>query len=608
MVGVLAHRGPDAEGVWSHGGVCFGHRRLAIIDLSDDGRQPMASTDGRFAVTYNGEIYNYVELKKELEQIGASFRTASDTEVLIEAYRAWGVECVKKFRGMFAFAIADRETASVFVARDPAGKKPFFYRTLANGTFAFASELKALVPLEPARVDMGALRLFFGLQYVPSPRTGFTGIHSLPPGWSGVVKQGTFTASAYHTWSTSAPRVILSSNDVDSEIVRLLDEAVQLRLRSDVPVAAFLSGGIDSTAIVSLAMKHLGRQMKTFTMGFSSTGMDERHEAQATADALGTEHHAFEATPKDLLAMTDVIVRQYDAPYADSSALPLMLVAAQASNHAKVVLAGDGGDELFGGYRRYVAYQRILQAGKLPGIQQWGVHLLRAIARLRNDTRIGRTAEALGATGGADGENRAYAELFCGAYMPSILASALCTPQVLAHTQDDPVAFIAAMMGTAGQPLERAMRFDVVSYLADDLNVKMDRATMAHGLEARCPFLDTKLATFALALPLNQKVIRGNTKVALRRALGKALPASVLRTGVLSRPKRGFQVPLGDWFRGPLAQAWKDRCLDPHGPLAQVVRLDTAQEIYRQHRAGADHGNRLWMLYSLALWLDGKSL
>lgn len=607
MTTALAHRGPDGEGIWTLGGVSFGHRRLAIIDLSEAGHQPMHTKDGRLSVTYNGEIYNYLELRTALEKKGAQFRSQSDTEVILEAYRVWGAKCVKKFRGMFAFALFDHEKNVVMMARDPMGKKPLFYRTLKDGTLAFASEIKALLPLEPAPIDDGAIRLFLGLQYVPAPLTGFKGIVSLSPASIAMVKDGKITLSTYHTWELPE-HTLTREEDIDATLVRLLEESVALRLRSDVPVAAFLSGGIDSAAITALAMKHLkgAAPMKTFTMGFPSLGLDERKQARALAHALGTEHHEFEAAPQDLLAMAEAVVRQYDAPYADSSALPLMLVAEQAAKEAKVVLAGDGGDELFGGYKRYVAFERALRIGRMPAARTWATPLLRIIAKLRRDTRFRRMADTVGANVGTDGQNRAYAELFCGAYVSSALALELCTPNVLAQMGSDPIAFIADKMGETGDPLSRAMRFDLVSYLADDLNVKMDRATMAHGLEARCPFLDKELAAFALQLPLNEKVKRGNTKVALRRALRQALPAEVVRTGVLERGKQGFQLPLAEWFRGPLAESWRNRCLDPNGPLTKFVRIDVAKQLYDAHQGGHDHGNRLWMLYALAIWAEGK--
>lgn len=606
MTKALAHRGPDGEGVWSVGGVCFGHRRLAILDLSDAGAQPMQTADGRLSVTYNGEIYNYRELRAELEKKGARFRSQSDTEVLLEAYRAWGAGCVKKFRGMFAFALFDHEKNRVLLARDPLGKKPLFYRTLKDGTVAFASELKALLLLEPAPVDDGAIRLFLGLQYVPAPRTGFKGISVLPPASTATVVNGSVNVSTYHTWELSEHPTTPSPHEVDETLMRLLEESVVLRLRSDVPVASFLSGGIDSAAITALAMTHLPKPMKTFTMGFPSLQMDERKEARALASAIGTDHHEYEAKPQDLLAIAESVVRQYDAPYADSSALPLMLIAEQAAKEAKVVLAGDGGDELFGGYKRYVAYQHALRMARVPGAHRWIAPLLRMVARMRRDTRVRRMADTVQMSAGTDGQNTAYGELFCGAYVSSELAVELCTPNVLAHMDSDPVAFVATQMGGVGHPLLRAMRFDLVSYLADDLNVKMDRATMAYGLEARCPFLDKELVAFALQLPLNEKVKHGNTKVALRRALRRKLPQSVVRTGVLEREKRGFQLPLDEWFRGPLNTAWKERCLDPRGPLTQFIRTDVAARLFQEHQHGHRHGNRLWMLYALAIWAEGK--
>lgn len=327
MTDAVAHRGPDGEGIWAVPGVGLGHRRLAIVDLSDAGRQPMTSSDSRFTVVYNGEIYNFRELRMELEESGVTFQSLSDTEVLLEAYRAWEENCVDHLRGMFAFAIWDEENKELFFARDRIGKKPFFYRTLADGSFAFASELKALIPLEPVTVDESALRLFIGLQYVPSPQTGWKEIFGLLPGHRGVVKKGEIRIERYHQSEQKRARAETS----DESLRNVLDEAVRIRLLADVPVGAFLSGGVDSAAVVAFASRHVEQPLRTFTMGFPNVGMDERAEAREIATAFGTEHQEFEAKPEDLVKLAERIVSQYDAPYADSSALPLLLLAQQTA-------------------------------------------------------------------------------------------------------------------------------------------------------------------------------------------------------------------------------------------------------------------------------------
>lgn len=590
MTETLAHRGPDGEGFWTGEGIGLGHRRLAIIDLSDSGAQPMWSTDKRYVIVQNGEIYNYQTLRKELEASGARFHTASDTEAILEAYRAWGSACVEHLRGMFAFAIWDTQRKELFFARDRIGKKPFFYRTLKNGAFAFASEIKALLRAESAGLDEGALRLFLGLQYVPSPRTGFEGIFGLPPGHRGTVKNGECVIERYHAWQPE------SVTDADAEIRSRLERATRARLVADVPVGAFLSGGVDSAAVVAFASKHVAYPLRTFTMGFPDTGLDERAEARAIAAHFKTDHMEFEAHPADLARMAERIVAQYDAPYADSSALPLMLLSEKTAEQIKVVLTGDGGDEVFGGYRRYGWFEtadRLRRSGlSWPAINiawaAWGLN--------GRDPRFRRFAETL--EGIRKSYGRGYADLLTGSYFGRDDLPSLLQPSFLAQTPSfDASDWIAShydeSLGVAG-----AMALDLGSYLPDDLNVKMDRATMAFGLEARSPFLAPSVVSLGLGLPFHERVNHGKTKIALKRALHGVVPDAVL-----SRKKRGFQVPLASWFRGPLKAHWKEHCLDPQGPLSRYVRLNAATRLLEENDR-VDHGNRLWMLYALSLWLS----
>ena len=496
---------------------------------------------------------------------------------------------------MLAFVIWDATARRLFFARDRMGKKPLFYRILNNGSFAFASELKALIPLEPVTVDRAALRQFIGLQYVPPPRTGFTEITGVPQGHRGFADGKGVQAESYHDWKDIPVR---ASGDASRDIVSLLDDAVKVRLQADVPVGGFLSGGVDSAAVVALAAKHLDRPLRTFTMGFPNIGMDERAEAREIAKAFHTDHLEFEAKPEDLARVAEYVINQYDAPFADSSSLPLMLLSEEASREIKVVLTGDGGDETFGGYRRYVAFDRALRLAAIPGFRSVATPLARIVGAEFNDPRFIRVADA---TPWAKSDpNRAYAEIFCGSYFSSARAAEVFHRDFLEQTSEhDPAAFVAKQMGKAGSPLARAMWFDLTSYLPDDLNVKMDRATMAYGLEARAPFLDMYLVAYALGLPLKEKVSHGKTKVALKRALRGLVPDAVL-----SRKKRGFQVPLADWFRGPLREYWRDRCLDPQGPLALYAQLPAVERLFDENTRGANHGNRLWMLLALSIWLD----
>jgi asparagine synthase (glutamine-hydrolysing) len=624
MSACIAHRGPDGDGIWVAPGVGLAHRRLAIIDLNPTGAQPMQATSPAgfvapvLTIVFNGEIYNYRELRTELEARGASFRTSSDTEVILESYRAWGIESLQKLRGMFAFALWDAEKKSLLLARDRIGKKPLYIGFTPLYDLVFASELKALAPAIDMKPDWNAVRSFLGLQYVPSPMTGFRDVFQLEPGTYGIWDKEGWKTGRYHSYQVGAPLVGAldgmpagragarpAPTEIDERIRFLLDEAVKIRqLAADVPVGAFLSGGIDSAAIVAYASKHVDH-LQTFTMGFDVPHMDERSEARALATAFKTEHHEFLAKPDDILALVDELVRHYDAPYADSSALPLWLLARETSKHIKVVLTGDGGDELFGGYRRYVAYERAL---RLP---RMSAPLFTLAGKLSGDAKFTRMADVV--------RTRSYGEMFCGSYFNTEMLRQIFAPEFLADTDaSDAVRFVerkmvgaplagalagALAVGRTGQaqglPLQAGMFFDLTSYLPDDLNVKMDRATMRWGLEARAPFLDQELVAFALTLPLKQKVYHGKTKVALKRALKGIVPDDVL-----NRKKRGFQVPLAEWFRGPLRKEMTNRLLDPHAPLAQIVDQRAVTRLIAENDRGADHGNRLWMLLTLSSWLS----
>ncbi|MBP9863862.1 asparagine synthase (glutamine-hydrolyzing) [Patescibacteria group bacterium] len=597
MSDAIAHRGPDAAGVWRASGVGLVHRRLSIIDLSPNGNQPMTDVTGRFTIVFNGEIYNFQDLKKVLEQKGSHFQTTSDTEVILEGYRQWGADCVKHLRGMFAFAIWDSQERTLILARDRVGKKPLFYHASLNGDVRFASELKALASVVPMVPDMQAVRLFLGLQYVPSPKTGFVGVEQLPPGSFAIWKEGELHVEKYHEWERGV-MATESSTQIDDRIRELFEESVKIRqLAADVPVGAFLSGGIDSAAVVAYASKY-NPKLQTFTMGFPELSMDERREAREISNAFGTDHHEFEARPEQLQELVDELVAHYDAPFADSSALPLWLLAKETSASIKVVLTGDGGDELFGGYRRYAHYERAMSLARGAFGGAIASSFAGRMGRLLRDPRIERMSDVVRALRLAD-PSGAYGEMFCGSYFGSErLADCMQSAFAAETISSDAVKFVAKQMGGSSQ-LDAAMYFDFTSYLPDDLNVKMDRATMRFGLEARAPFLDQELAAYALRLPLSEKVHDGHTKIAFRRAMKGIVPDAVL-----DRPKRGFQVPLAAWFRGPLRQLIHDRCLDSASPLLKVMKPEAIQRLISENQRGADHGNRLWMMLTLSSWLS----
>jgi asparagine synthase (glutamine-hydrolysing) len=564
MAGKIAHRGPDGEGMWVEGQAGLAHRRLALVDLSPSGAQPMVSEDGRFVVTFNGEIYNYKELRSQLS--GVRFQSQSDTEILLTLFAQEGEAMLTKLRGMFAFAIWDKQESRLFFARDRIGKKPFFYKH-SEQEFAFASEVKSLVDGE-SQIDAQAIRLFLGLQYVPSPLTGFKNIFSLEPGMCGTWKDGFLTTRSYLE-RVSKPDV--SFDDAAHEVRRILDESVRLRLIADVPVGIFLSGGIDSSAIAALAHKQ-GAKLSSFTLGFDEAAFDERDQAAELAKKFGFEHHAFLAKPEDLLAISDDAIEHYDVPYADSSSLNTWILARETKKYTKAVLTGDGGDELFGGYRRYRYFEQALQLKKL-GLGIPAGFVSRIASDMTGDKRFDRFADAI------DG---GYAALFCGAYFQ----------------QPEAIEFINKRLKKELDPIGAAMDFDLRSYLPDDLNVKMDRATMRHGLEARCPLLDQELVAYVTSLPTEYRYKKGQTKRLFVEAVKDLLPAEIGKRG-----KRGFQVPLAIWFRGALRSAFVERCVNS-SKLHAYIKKERVEKLLSENDRGSDHGNRLWMLYSLATWLE----
>lgn len=594
----IAHRGPDGEGIWTEGGIGFAHRRLAIIDVSARGAQPMVSADERYVVTFNGEIYNYQELRRGCEERGNVFRSDSDTEVLLHLYARKGEKMLADLRGMFAFAIWDRETRRLFMARDRMGKKPFFYRR-RESEFTFASEPRVLIlDKERPAVDWNAVRVFLGLQYVPAPMTGFVGIECLPPGHAGTLDNGVWRSWKYDDVLTAEPFSGTFAEAKD-RIVALLEESVRLRLlAADVPVGAFLSGGIDSSAVVSLMMRYAAKPISTFTMGFPSIGFDEREQAATFAKHLGTDHHAFEVQSTHAVEMVDALVDVYASPYADSSALPTWMLARETAKHVKVVLTGDGADELFAGYRRHAHFMRALWLARHGAVSltPW----LEVTGQLMKDPRLIRFARTLHATHASP--QKGYASLFTGAYFSASFEAGLLQKDFADTTASASAETWMLARLQDGDPLKSALTFDRSSYLPDDLNVKMDRATMAHGLEARAPFLDQELVRFVSSLPPEWLLRRGQGKFILKEALKGTIPKEIL-----SRKKRGFQVPLARWFRGELRPLFMERCLSSTSPLQKVCQPEAVTYLLQENDRGADHGNRLWMLLTLSTWLSKNS-
>ena len=578
MAGAIAHRGPDDSGEWVDpaSGIAFGHRRLSIVDLSPHGHQPMHSACGRYVITFNGEIYNFKALRDELETRGHRFRGHSDTEVLLAAVSEWGLDAaLVRFNGMFAFALWDRATETLHLVRDRAGEKPLYYAASGRG-WLFASELKALHAHPDFRpeIDRDALALFLRRSYIPAPYSIYSGVRKLPPGT--VVSIGRRSSGrdieplAY--WSA---RDVCSSGlaspftggagEAIDQLDALLRDAVRLRMEADVPLGAFLSGGIDSSLVVSLMQAQSARPIQSFTIGFHDGDFNEAEHAKAVAQHLGTAHTELYVTPAEALSVIPRLPRLYDEPFADSSQIPTFLVAELARRHVTVSLSGDAGDELFGGYARYVRAARLWGlVGKMPQVARRT--LAEVVVR-----PSGRASSAVLRWLGTAQSTRAGDRLHYRTRQISDLlhvdAREEMYHKVLFGVDDSAAVLPGAHLapsamtdGTRWLPTadfrHRMMHVDMIDYLPDDILVKVDRATMGVSLESRMPLLDPRVIELAWRLPLSMKIRGGVGKWILRQVLYRYVPRALV-----DRPKRGFSVPIGRWLRGPL-RAWAEDLLD----------------------------------------------
>jgi len=579
MTAALAHRGPDGDGVRIGPGYGLGHRRLAIVDLAT-GSQPMATPDGALWVTFNGEIYNYLDLRRELEGAGVVFRTTSDTEVLLHGWRAWGTGLAGRLRGMFAFAIVDERRHELYAARDRIGKKPFYW-TLQGDHFAFASELKALHALGIDRRLRGdAVAQFFALRYVADPATIFAGVHKLPPAHWCLVSGGRVQQQRY--W-----RLSFAPQDDDPEPVQqqrmlaLLDESVRIRLMGEVPLAPFLSGGIDSYAVVDSMTRTLGRSVTACTIGFDDPAFDERASARSSARACGAQLVEETLQAADLLDL-GWYADTFDEPFADSSAVPTYHVSRLARRHVTVALSGDGGDESFCGYRRYLFDWRENKARRWLPRAAW--RTLAALVPkgdwLPRPLRWKRTLQNL-----AVPPELAYARSISASLPEEVLQ--VLRPEHYAAAGDplQPVCD-AWRLSDGRDPLQRAVAADFATWLPGDILVKVDRASMATALEVRAPFLDHVLVEHAAAIPTARKLAGGGTKAFLRRTLRPRLEAAALQ-----RRKQGFSVPLRRWLQGPVGDALADE-LDG-AALREWIDPAAVRGLLQQHRAGVRDGAEL---------------
>lgn len=595
----LAHRGPDAEGFHVDGELGLVHRRLAILDLSDAGRQPLSNEDGRVHVSYNGQLYGFEPLRERLVARGHVFRSRTDTEVLVHLYEERGLDMLEEVDGMFAFALWDARRRRLLIARDRLGIKPLYY-TRAAGTFAFASELQALLrlPFVPRRVDPAGVFAFLHQSSVPGAVSVLAGISKLPPGHALVLEGGELrTWSYWQPGTTPAPR--LPPAEAALELDRRLGAAVRSHLVADVPVGAFLSGGLDSTAVTAHAREAWPGTLHTFSVRFRTPGFDEGPAARATAEALGCQHHELELGPECVAALPELLARA-DEPFAVSSSLALHHLARFARETVKVVLTGDGADEILAGYpwrhepdsgpgARPAAFARGLA---LSVVRSWRgsragrpgfLHELPA--RLRR--QLFQPAER-------------YAELVC-AFTPEQMRH-LAHPDLVATAAqawaDGPL--LRAFATTPGSDeINRRLRVDVATSLVDEMLVKVDRTTMAAGLEARVPFLDRGLVEWALAQPGPDQVHGGRGKRVLRRALARRLPE------VAARPKHGFDLPLGPWLRGPLRDLVADALHPDRVRSRGLLAPGAVERLVAAHRDGrGDHSRKLLSLLALELWLE----
>ncbi|MCW3846633.1 asparagine synthase (glutamine-hydrolyzing) [Sphingomonas sp. LB-2] len=602
MAEVQRHRGPDDGGTWldPESGIALGHRRLSVVDLSPEGAQPMASRTGRYAIVFNGEIYNHRTLRAELDGLEPArpWRGHSDTETLLAAIERWGVAgAIERSVGMFAIGIWDKQERVLTLARDRMGEKPIYYGHV-GGAFVFASELKAFdrFPGFEAAIDDEALGLYCWFNQVPAPRSIFRGVRKLRPGTMLTLDpQGHETERTYWTLETSlaAPRFAGSAEEAAEQVERLLTEAVRLQAVADVPVGAFLSGGIDSSAVVAL-MRENSSRVKTFSLGFDDPACDERHHARAVAAHLGTDHSELEVTAADALALIPSLPQIWDEPFADSSQIPVALVSRLAREQVTVSLSGDGGDELFCGYPSHVASASI---EKLPGKAALAAALRRlppdAVAKVYDRlpfapgkpmtaARVTSIVHRLGLSGPAERFIAATADWRGEA---GLLAQGAVSPLALGRFTRPPGVDLPTFFAS----------LDARTYLPDDLLAKVDRGAMAVSLETRMPMLDHRLVDFAFTLPASIGLHRGESKWPLRRLLEKRVPRALN-----DRPKQGFSVPLATWLRGPLRD-WADDLLAP----SALTRFDATavQALWRDHRAGlADNSRRLWAVLMFQAW------
>src|SRR5215813_6330022 len=603
MTATLYHRGPDDRGIWSDGRAGLGFTRLAIIDLSAAGHQPMSSSDGQVWLAFNGEIYNFLQLRTELESKGHVFCGRSDTEVILQGYLAWGEDILHRLRGMFAIAIWDGRVRRLMIVRDRIGKKPLNYALTEKGLF-FASEIKAILawPGMPREADFSAIHQFLTYQYIPASLTAFRAIKKLPAGHRMVVSidnDGRLSSPQIERyWRLPAPRPrrrAIDINEAAEELVYRLEEAVRIRMISDVPLGAFLSGGVDSSAVVSMMARHRSGRVKTFSIGFENEEYDETRFARMVAERYGTDHHELTVRP-NAVAILPKLIHHYNEPFADPSAVPTFYLAEVARRHVTVALNGDGGDEAFMGYPRYAAMYALSRLDHLPqSLRYLSASLIgRLPLRGRMASRAARVAGLLRAENTAPQHRYAFTiTAFADVHKETGYGDAMRD-----HARQSALDLLQTYFDEAGDLVSGANWSDIHVYLPDDMMVKVDIATMAHSLESRSPLLDHVFLEWAITLPEDVTIPGGTTKAIFKKAMEPYLPHEVLY-----RPKMGFGCPVDHWFRGELKEMAYDLLLSERASNRGIMKRDAVRALLDEHCSGANaHHTRLWPLLMLELW------
>jgi len=589
------HRGPDEGGLHVESGLGFGHRRLSIIDLSS-GHQPLFNEDGTVVVTYNGEIYNFEELSEELKTRGHLFRTHCDTEVIVHAWEEWGERCVERFHGMFAFAVWDRNCRTLYLARDRLGKKPLHYARLSTGEFVFASELKALYahPSLKKEIDHTAIEEYFAFGYVPEPKTIFKDVYKLPAAHTLTINQDEPDYAPRCYWDLPFPENNpITEYEANSQLVERLTDAVKARMVAEVPLGAFLSGGVDSSAVVASMCSISDKPINTCSISFMSRKFDESKFAKMVADKYQTNHYVESVDPDDF-DLVDQLAHIYDEPYADSSAIPTYRVCALAKKRVTVALSGDGADEYFSGYRRHRWH---MNEEKIRGIFPYSLRkpvfgfLGKVYPKLDWAPRYLRAKTTFQALG----RDSVAAYFHTVSLMSDDIRNNLFSPEFKRSLDGYNAVEVFrrhARKAPSQNPLSLIQYLDIKTYLVGDIHTKVDRASMANSLEVRAPFMDHRLMEWVSGLPPELKLNGQEGKYILKKAMEPFLPHDVLY-----RNKMGFAVPLAEWFRGPLRQRVKDALLGPMMRECGIFNMDFIERLVRQHQSGLrDYSAPIWSL------------